>query len=111
MFKRAILLSVGVLGLAGCDAATQIAGDAVEGEARNAIVAQCEQVSANAGIAAGRVSQVCQCSADTFLADPDLTIDDVSRERLTAIVNACAEKTSAEPAGSTETLPTEEIGG
>ena len=111
MLKRAILLSVCALGLAGCDAATGIAGDAVEGEARNIVAAQCEQVSANAGIVAGRIAEVCQCTADAVLGDPDLTLGDASPERIEGIVNDCAERTGAEPVTSNETLPAEEIGG
>ncbi len=101
-------LGIAALALAGCDAATQIAGEAVQGEVRNAVAAQCEQVAENAGIVAGRVAEVCQCSADTFMADSDLTLDDVSRERIEGIVNACAKSTAG---GNWNTVPAEENGG
>ncbi|MGI8944488.1 MAG: hypothetical protein ACR2FJ_09730 [Qipengyuania sp.] len=111
MLKRAILLPLCVLSLAGCDAATQIAGETVEGEARSAIAAQCRQFSEGAGIAAGRIAEVCQCSADTVMADPDLTLADMSRERLEGIVNECAARTGPASGKETATTPTEEIGG
>ena len=103
MTSRAALIAVAALSLAGCDAATQIAGDAVQGQVRNTVAAQCEQVSQNAGIVATRVAEVCQCSADTFMADPKLTLDDVTPARVEGIVNACAERTGAASSNSTKT--------
>lgn len=107
MLKKSLALMLFAGSLAGCDAATQIAGDAVEGEVRNTVAAQCEQVAGNAGIAAARVAEVCQCSADTFMADSDLTLGDVTPERLEGIVNACAERTPTADGTSTETMPRE----
>jgi hypothetical protein len=100
--------------LAGCDAATQIAGDAVQGEIRSVVATQCRQVSESAGIAAGRVSEVCECAADTYAKDPDLTLDDITRERVEGIVNDCTARTGTATGASGsfgETTPTEEIGG
>ena len=111
MLKRVSTMFAITIALAGCDAATQIAGDAVEGEVRNAVAAQCQQVSESAGIVAERVAEVCECSADTFVSDPDLSLEDVSRERIEGIVNQCAQSTGADTGTSTETTPTEEIGG
>ncbi|OBX20520.1 hypothetical protein A9995_02080 [Erythrobacter sp. QSSC1-22B] len=105
----ALLLLAGAL--SGCDAATQIAGEAVEGEVRNVVAAQCEQVAQNMGVVAARVSEVCQCSADTFMADPDLTLEDATPANVEGIVNACAASTRETNADSTETLPAEKIGG
>lgn len=105
---RALVLIAAAGSLTACDAATQIAGEAVEGEVRNAIAGQCQQVAEGVGIVAGQVAQVCECSADTFLADPDLTLGDVSRERIEGIVNECAAKLGS---GTTQSLPAEEIGG
>lgn len=107
MTSRAAFFALAALSLAGCDAATQIAGDAVQGQVRNTVAAQCEQVSQNVGIVAARVAEVCQCSADTFMADSNLTLDDVTRERVEGIVNACAERTGAASGNSTGTMPTE----
>ncbi len=111
MLKRISMLSFAAVALAGCDAATQIAGDAVEGEVRNAVAAQCEQVAESAGIVAGRVAEVCECSADAYLADPDRSMADVSRERIEGIVNQCAAEAGAASDTSTQPTPAEEIGG
>ncbi len=105
----ALLLLAGAL--AGCDAATQIAGEAVEGEVRNVVAAQCEQIAENAGVVAARVTEVCQCSADTFMADPDLTLEDATPGNVEGIVNACAASTAGTNTNSPETLPAENIGG
>ena len=80
-------------------------------EVRNAVAAQCEQVADGAGIVAARVAEVCQCSADTFMADPDLTLDDVTRERVEGIVNACAERTAPANGNTANAVTAEEIGG
>ena len=111
MPKKPLALALCAVSLAGCDAATQIAGEAVEGEVRNAVAAQCEQMAESTGIVAERVAEVCQCSADTFMADPDLTLEDATRENVEGIVNACTASTSGANANFTDTEPTEEIGG
>jgi len=105
----ALLLVAG--SLAGCDAATQIAGDAVEGEVRNAVAAQCAQMAGSAGIVGARVAEVCQCSADTFMADPDLTLEDATPERIEGIVNDCATRTAATTGNAADTMTAENIGG
>lgn len=107
MLARSFAILAGAITLGGCDAATQIAGDAVQGEARNLVAAQCQQVSEGAGIVAGRVAEVCRCAADTFMADRDLTPADITRERIEGIVNQCAARTGA----SGTAAPTEETGG
>ena len=111
MLRKSLALVLLAGSLAGCDAATQIAGEAVQGEVRNAVAAQCEQVADGAGIVAARVAEVCQCSADTFMADPDLTLDDVTRERVEGIVNACAERTAPANGNTANAVTAEEIGG
>ncbi|QDM39746.1 hypothetical protein [Altererythrobacter sp. TH136] len=90
---RLLLIGSAAVALAGCDAATQIAGDAVQGEARNMVAAQCEQVAGGAGIVAGRIAEVCQCAAETFVADGRLTPGEINRERIETIVNDCAART------------------
>ena len=99
MTRTALLSLTLLLALGGCDAATEIAGDTLETEMRGAIVAQCEEVASGAGIAAGRVSAVCQCSAEKFKADTNLTLADVSRERLQGIVEACVAETDPDGVG------------
>ena len=106
--RMALAVAAVTVALAGCDAATQIAGEAVHGEVRNAIDAQCRQAAENAGIVAARVAQVCACSVETFLAGGDASLADIDPARVEGIVNGCASSTGAADA-STE--PTEEIGG
>lgn len=107
MRTQALLAVAAACTLAACDAVSQIAGEAVTGEARNMVAAQCQQVAGGAGIVAGRVTEVCQCAADSLMADPDLTPADISRARVEAIVNDCAKRTS--PVGGA--APTEVAGG
>ena len=111
MFKHLFVISASALTLVGCDAASDIAGDAVQGELRNIVATQCQQVAEGAGIAAARIGEVCQCSANTFMDDPDLNMDDVSRERIEGIVNDCAASIDGAANDSTQIMPAEEIGG
>ena len=111
MLRKSLALVLVAGSLAGCDAATQIAGEAVQGEVRNAVAAQCEQMSESAGIVAARVAEVCQCSADTFMADPDLTLEDATPERIEGIVNDCATRTAATTGNAADTMTAENIGG
>ena len=99
MSRKAFVLIPALLALGGCDAATEIAGDTIESEMRRGVVAQCEQVAEGAGIAAGRVSAVCQCSADKFAADKSLSLSDITRERLQGIVEACVAQTDPDGVG------------
>ncbi len=108
--KRPLLLLAGAASLGGCDAATDIAGDAFEGELRNSVTAQCEQVAEGASIAGPRISQVCECVADTYIEDSDLTLEDISQERVTSIVNDCAASTDPD-LETNQTTPAEEAGG
>ncbi len=107
---RHVLLLLGTVSLGGCDAATDIAGDAFEGELRNAATAQCLQVAENASIAGPRISQVCECVADTYIEDPDLTLEDMSQDRVTSIVNDCAASTDPD-LETNQSTPAEEAGG
>lgn len=85
--------------LAGCDAATEIAGDTLEGEMRGVAVAQCEQVAEGAGIAAARISAVCECSADQLVAGGTPTMADITPERVQGIVNSCVAQTDPDEVG------------
>ncbi|GGD54745.1 hypothetical protein GRI62_03915 [Erythrobacter arachoides] len=105
--KQVLLLIACLVSLPGCDAATQIAGDALEGEIGNAVTAQCLQVAESAGIVAGRVAQVCECTANAFVTDPDLTIEDASPQRIEGIVNQCATETGGAAGSVSDTLPAE----
>lgn len=96
---RPAYLLVAVFVLVGCDAATEIAGDTFESEIRRGIVAQCEQVAEGAGIAAGRISAVCQCSADSLVADGAPTLSDINPERLQGIIDGCVAQTDPDGVG------------
>ncbi len=85
--------------LAGCDMATEIASDTLETEVRGAVQLQCQEFAAGAGIAAGRVAAVCQCSADKFVADRQLSVSAISRERLRTIVEGCVAQTDPDGVG------------
>ena len=93
------LLLAAALVLSGCDAATEIAGDTIETELRRGVVSQCEQVAEGAAIAAGRVSAVCQCSADQITADGNISISDLTREKLRGVVESCVAKTDPDGVG------------
>ena len=99
MTSKLYLLLPTVLLLAGCDMATEIAGDTIQSEMRRGVIAQCEQVAEGAGIAAGRVSAVFQCSADKFKADKNITLADIGRERLRGIVETCVAETDPDGVG------------
>ena len=53
------------------------------------------------------------CHTDTYITmdDPDLTLEDATRENVEGIVNACTARTGGTNPNSTQTLPAEEIGG
>ncbi|MFC3100704.1 hypothetical protein ACFODK_07380 [Altererythrobacter lauratis] len=87
------MLGLCAVSLAGCDAAADIAGDAIRAEARNAVIQQCQQASQEAGIVAGRIASICECSADTFLADQSFTAADIDPARLEEILNGCVART------------------
>lgn len=108
---KLLMAATAALVLSGCDAATQIAGEAVEGEVRTAVVDRCQQLSESAGLVADRVNEVCECSADRFLADPDLTMADVSRENIEGIINQCTADTASDMGKGSINMPAEEIGG
>ena len=99
MIRSALVLLPALIVLSGCDAAKEIAGDTLETEMRNTIVTQCEGVAEGAGVAAGRVSAVCQCSADKLTAEGIPTMADVTPERLQGIVNACVTETDPDGVG------------
>lgn len=87
------------LALAGCDAASEIAGDTLQTGMRAEIVNQCQGIAEGAGIAAGRVSEVCQCAADKFVADGTPRLADITRERVQGIVDACVAETDPDGVG------------
>ncbi|WP_435417245.1 hypothetical protein WAB17_10230 [Parerythrobacter aurantius] len=99
MNRTALLLLPLAAVLGACDAATEIAGDTLESGVRGAVVAQCEELASGAGIAASRLSAVCQCSADKLKSDTDLSPADLSRERLQGIIDTCVAETDPDGVG------------
>ena len=99
--RTIMVLGLAAASLAGCDAATTIAGDAVRAETRNAVVAQCQEAAQGAGIVAGRIGSVCECSADAFLADEPFSMADLDPARLEEILNSCVAQTGPSAADNT----------
>ena len=97
------MILVPAFAVGGCDAAATIAGDAMQGEARNLVAAQCQQVAGGAGIVSGRIAEVCACTAETLVTGGSVVPTDITRERVETIVNDCAKRTStADSAARTE---------
>ncbi len=99
MAWKLLLIATALPILGGCDMATEIASDTLESEMRGVVLAQCQEFAAGAGIAAGRVSAVCQCSADKFVADRPVSLSKLSRERLRTIVQGCVAQTDPDGVG------------
>ena len=99
MTRSFLALAPLLLVAAGCDAATEIAGDALESELRSGVVMQCEQVAEGAGVASARVAAVCQCSADKFVAEGVPAMSDITPDRLRGIVDACVAQTDPDGVG------------
>jgi hypothetical protein len=109
MLNRALVIAATSLALAGCDAATQIAGEAVAGEVRGAVDTQCREIAAGAGIVADRVADVCSCSVEAIMADGDVSLADLNPAEVERTVNSCARSTGA--AANPAAAGTEEAGG
>ncbi|MBH5322225.1 hypothetical protein [Aurantiacibacter sediminis] len=96
--------------LTGCDAASEIAGDALDNEIRSQIANQCQAVAEGAGVVADRLTEVCDCTAQTYIDDPDLTADDITPARIEEIVNECTQQTGDMNDAPAEETPAEETG-
>ena len=99
---RVALLTVAILGLAGCDSA----GTVLDDSARLAAVEQCQQVAEGAGIAGGAVNAVCNCAADRWLDKPVAERIDVSPDAIRAIINECAgtDRSTSDTSATAETM-------
>lgn len=93
------LLPLFAFAIAGCDAATEVAGDTLETQARGVIQAQYQQVAENAGIAAGRVNAVCECTADELAEGGSIDPANLNRERIRSIVEGCVARTDPDGVG------------
>ena len=102
---RFALLPIALIGLAGCDAATEMAGDAIAAEVRTQYLAQCEGVAESAGIASANVAAACECSADNFatdLAEGELQIDTA---RIEEVLKTCVQERLGTPADNPAETP------
>lgn len=94
--KSPALLIAAALLLAGCEAA----GPALEAQARQSFVAQCQEFAADSGIAPALIQPVCQCGADEVIEGGAAGIAQFSTARVQDIVNTCAGRI-----GQTDTAP------
>ncbi|MXO85583.1 hypothetical protein GRI38_06020 [Altererythrobacter aurantiacus] len=92
LIKKPAFLLLVLTALAGCEVASDMAGDAIQGEVRAQYLARCEGVAEGAGIAAERIASACECSADNFAsdfaADGDL---DINRARIEEVLQICVQ--------------------
>ncbi|WP_228243620.1 hypothetical protein [Porphyrobacter sp. GA68] len=86
--KSPALFTAAALALAGCEAA----GPAVEAQARQSFIAQCQQFAADYGIAPALVQPVCECGADEVIEGGAAGIVQFSTARVQDIVNSCARR-------------------
>ena len=82
---RMIALGCSAMTLMGCDAAV---GE-LDNQLRDGFVAQCQQVSESLGVSSARVSQVCECSADKFMAGDLSERSQIDRAKVEEILNTC----------------------
>jgi hypothetical protein len=94
--------------LSGCDAASEIAGEAIKGELRAQYLEQCRGVAESTGITSGRIDAACECSADEFAADladdGELRIDE---GRIEQVLRTCVQ----DQPGTDPAAPAENING
>ena len=96
MHKRVLAAAVALLALAGCDVATDVAGDVIAGEVRTRYLEQCAGIAEGAGVAAGRISAACECSADRFADDLQQSGElQVNRERIEEVLTICVQEQRA----------------
>ena len=88
--KKLVLSAFALVGLAGCDVASDVAGDMIADEVRTRYIEQCQGIAEGAGIAAERIGAACECSADTF--QKDLAADgqlDINPDRVEEVLRIC----------------------
>ena len=91
--KRLIMPLLAIAMLGACDAASDIAGEAIKGEVRTQYIAQCESVAEGAGIAAPQISAACECSADDF--EQDFAADgqlEINPDRIEEVLKTCVQE-------------------
>ena len=88
--KKIALSAIAVFGLAGCDVASDVAGDVIAGEVRTRYLEQCQGIAEGAGIASERINAACECSADDF--EQDFAADgqlDINPGRVEEVLRMC----------------------
>ncbi|MHA7818693.1 MAG: hypothetical protein ACX930_03485 [Erythrobacter sp.] len=78
------------LSLAGCDAAADLAGDAIKDQIRTEFVNQCEQIAQDNNIASENVGPACECAADDLAADAADGSLEVNQARVEELLRSCA---------------------
>lgn len=85
-----IALPLIALSLAGCDAATELAGDAIKDQIRTEFVNQCEQIAQDNGIASENVGPACECAADDLAEDAADGSLEVNQARIEELLRSCS---------------------
>ncbi|EAQ30553.1 hypothetical protein NAP1_07235 [Erythrobacter sp. NAP1] len=98
-----ISLPVAALALTACDAATEMAGDAIKDQIRTEVVSQCEQIAQDNGITSENVTPACECAADRLAEDASDASLDINRETIEELLRTC----SASAAGEADAAPAE----
>ncbi|MDG5750902.1 hypothetical protein P8R33_07285 [Qipengyuania sp. XHP0211] len=88
--RALILCAAASFALAGCDVASEMAGDAIGNEVRTRYIEQCQGIAESVGVSAERIDAACECSADDFRedfsADGEL---DINPARVEEVLRAC----------------------
>ncbi|MEE4155431.1 MAG: hypothetical protein V2I27_14835 [Erythrobacter sp.] len=106
--KHPLLALAALALLAGCDAASEMAGDAIAGELRAQYIEQCQGVAESVGIASARIAPACECSADEFAADlADDGALQINEARMAQVLRSCVQ----EQRGTGEDAPAENTNG
>jgi len=87
------------LGLASCD----VAMEQMDGQVRQAVADQCQQVAESTGVAGDLVLPVCECTSNKLLEGGAAQISDIDQARIEEILQGCLAETS--PADATEVAP------
>ncbi|AWW75125.1 hypothetical protein CD351_11870 [Erythrobacter sp. KY5] len=106
-----ISLPFAALALTACDAATEMAGNAIKDQIRTEFVAQCEQIAQDNGITSENVTPACECAADNLAEDASDGSLDINRERIEDLLRTCSASASggaeSAPADGAESTPAE----
>ncbi|KEO91779.1 hypothetical protein EH31_03655 [Erythrobacter longus] len=88
-----IPLALAALSLTACEAATEMAGDAIKEQIRTEFVAQCEQIAQDNGFASEKVGPACNCVADNLAADAADGSLEVDTQKVEELLRTCGAET------------------